>query len=208
MADVIIHGLAPSSYTRTVRMACWEKGLSHELRPADLRADDYPQIHPFRKVPALDHGPVRIYETTAILRYLDDRFDGPSLTPAAPVERAAMETWLSVLNCYLYPDAVRDLVLQYVFPRGPDGQPDQPTIDAAVPRARRTIGLLDRRLADRDWIAGDALSLADLALVPVVASLGRLPVAEAVLGDAPQVARWRDAIARRPSFQQAHAGLG
>lgn len=208
MADVIVHGFAPSSYTRTVRMVCIEKNLTHELVVPDVRDEAYSRVHPFRKVPVIDHGDVRIYETTAIVRYLDEVGTGPSLIPAAPRDRAVMETWLSVLNCYLYPDLVRDIVLAYVFPKGPDGKPDAAKIDAALPRARQELKLLDEQLTGRDWIAGTAPSLADLALAPVIASLTQLPVKDALVGDAPGVLRWLGAIARRPSFVQAHAGLG
>jgi glutathione S-transferase len=207
MADVIVHGIPPSSYTRTVRMVCTEKGLTHELVIPNLGDDAYLRMHPYRKVPVIDHGGVRIYETTAIIRYLDEVGTGPSLLPATARDRATMESWLSVLNCYVYPAVIRDIVLGYIFPKGPDGKPDTAAIEAAVPRARSDLKLLDEQLAGRDFIAGPAISLADLAFAPVVASLTQTPVKDAVLGDAPNVLRWLGAISRRDSFVQAHAGL-
>ena len=69
--------------------------------------------------------------------------------------------------------------------------------------SRRLYGVLDRRLAGRAFIAGDALSIADIACWPWVVSHAGHGVS---LDDFPDVARWFDAIGRRPATQRAFAG--
>lgn len=91
MADVIVHGVAPSTYTRTVRLACEEKGVSHRLEPVEFGSDRLRSLHPFSKIPILEHGKVRVFETLAITRYVDEAFKGPALQPADARGRAVMD---------------------------------------------------------------------------------------------------------------------
>ena len=131
MTTVTLFGPPQSSYVRTARMTCVEKGIEHQLTPVDLGSDAHRALHPFVKVPVLEHGAVRLYETSAICRYLDEAFGGPSLTPREPQARALMDQWISVVDCYLYRDLIKDYVLQYIFPRGADGRPNRAVIDPA-----------------------------------------------------------------------------
>src|SRR5262249_58776627 len=61
------------------------------------------QRHPFRRVPALLHGDFMLYETSAIVAYVDEVFDGPKLTPQDARQRARMNQWISNVNAYFYP---------------------------------------------------------------------------------------------------------
>ena len=88
-----IHGAPVSTWTRTVRMTCVEKGVAHELvltRPGD--APD----HPFGRIPTLELGGVVLFESLAIIGHLDEACPGPSLQPPGVDERARMRTWMSL----------------------------------------------------------------------------------------------------------------
>jgi len=201
MADVVVHGLPPSSYTMTARMACGEKGITHDVSPVQLGTEALAELHPFSKVPILEHGDVRIYETSAICRYIDDEFEGPSLAPSDPKLSALMEQWISVVNCYVYEDWVRQYILQYIFPRGEGGAPDRAAIDAAVPRIDHQLGLLDKDLADRKFLCGDTVSIADIFLTPLLAGIARFDEGKALLGKHPGAARLLGTLVERPAFQ-------
>ncbi|MCP4330437.1 MAG: hypothetical protein GY791_18595 [Alphaproteobacteria bacterium] len=82
MSDVVVYGFPQSTYVRTTRICLQEKGVAYTIESVDLSADDYPTLHPFRKVPAFRHDDFHLYETAAIARYVDMAFDGPALTPA------------------------------------------------------------------------------------------------------------------------------
>ncbi len=82
MTDIVIHGLAPRTYTRTARLACEEKGVPHRLEPIEFGSARHLALHPFGKIPILEHGDVRVFETLAITRYVDEAFKGPALQPA------------------------------------------------------------------------------------------------------------------------------
>ncbi|MEM6954903.1 MAG: glutathione S-transferase family protein [Myxococcota bacterium] len=201
MTQVTIHGLPPSSYTRSVLMTCLEKGIEYTLEVPDLLGPGYDTLHPFRKVPVLEHGRVRLFETSAIVRYLDEVFDGVSLTPSTPAEKAEMEKWISVVNCYLYPPAVPEHILQFVFPRGRGGKPDRARIDAATPKIVQVTNLLNARLEGREFLAGFELSLADLMVVPIIFTLSTMPTADATLNDVPHLMRWLASLSERESFK-------
>ena len=59
--------------------------------------------HRNERVPILRHGDFTVYETSAIVGYIDDAFDGNKLTPADPQKRARMNQWISAVNGYYYP---------------------------------------------------------------------------------------------------------
>ena len=90
MADIIIYGAAMSTYVRTARMACEEKGVVYDLLEVDHLSDEYREVHPFAKMPAMRHGDFVLYETDAIARYVDEAFEGPPLQPADVRARARM----------------------------------------------------------------------------------------------------------------------
>ncbi len=69
MTRLQIYGAPPSTFTRAVRLACHEKGINYELVPTMPSAVG--NLNPFRKIPAIVHGNLTLFETPAILRYLD-----------------------------------------------------------------------------------------------------------------------------------------
>jgi glutathione S-transferase len=207
MATITLYGPAPSSYVRTARMTCVEKGVSHELAPIEFGSDAHRALHPFLKVPILEHGSVRFYETQAIIRYLDAAFPGPSLVPSEPVALATMEQWISVHNCYLYGHLIKDYAFAYILPQLAGKEPDLAAAAAAVPGVEHDLGLLERGLAGKDWLAG-RFSLADLLVAPVVATVAVFPEGGKVLDRMANVRRWLTAIEKRESGALLHPPRG
>lgn len=79
-----LYGADYSVYVRAVRIALAEKEIEYALEPIDIfdaagPADSYLKLHPFGKIPALHHGDFELFETTAILQYIDEAFGGPKL---------------------------------------------------------------------------------------------------------------------------------
>jgi len=207
MADLFIHGSPNSQFLRTTRMACIEKGVPHELRAVgentlpDLKAPAHLKLHPFGRIPVMTHGDFVLYETAAIARYIDEAFDGPALQPADVKERAVMTQWISAANDYLVKDMIWEFVAQYAFPRGPDGNPDMEKIEAARPKIRADLEIVDRHLDGRTYLAGDAVSIADLLLAPVVHYVGEAPDGLVLFDGLASIARWWHAMADRESFK-------
>jgi glutathione S-transferase len=97
---------------------------------------------------------------------------------------------------------VRRYVLQYIFPRGADGQPDRGVIDAALKEMPAQLAALDKAYGAGDWLAGGALSMADLFVAPILAYVERMPEGAALLAAAPNVKRAQATMRARASFIQ------
>jgi glutathione S-transferase len=184
MATVEIIGIAPSTYTRVARMACEEKGVSYELKPATPHAPEVLAIHPFGKIPVLRHGDFEVCETRALAAYIDRAFDGPALFPSNPRDLARAEQWVSLVNTVLDRTMVRTYLFGYFFPKTGDGKPDRAMIDGALPELRAQIALLDKAVKPTGHLAGDRFSFADINLMPILYYLNKLPEAADAIGHA------------------------
>ena len=207
-ASLFLIGDSRSSYVRTARMALAEKGLKYTFDPAPPHSEQVDAISPYGRVPVFRDGETALFETSAIVRYLDETFDGTPLLPANARLRAQMEQWVSMINCHGYDAMVRRYVLQYVFPKGDGGVPDRKTIDASLPEIDQLLTTLDKAYGNRDFLVGDTLTMADLFVAPVVFYLGMFPESKALLEKFPGLRRAHAAMAERESFKQTMPQLG
>ncbi|MEZ5667121.1 MAG: glutathione S-transferase family protein [Alphaproteobacteria bacterium] len=199
MADVTLYGLALSTYTRTVRLALEEKGVAYTLQPVELRSPAHLAVQPFGKIPALRHGNVHLFETPAMLGYIDAAFPGPTLTPAGTMDRVHADQYASIFNDYLYASAIKSFVLPMVFPRGADGKPDMAVVEAGRAQTAGHLAIVDAMLAGTagTYMVGDAFTAADMYALPILFWVERMPGGEALLSGAPRVsACYRVASAR------------
>src|ERR1051326_3713579 len=105
MSDPIVYGFPRSTYVNIVRLVLTHTDVAytfHDLEPV-MGKPEHLALHPFERVPILRHGDFTVYETSAIVAYVDDAFDGPKLTPADPRTRAKLNQWISAINGYYYP---------------------------------------------------------------------------------------------------------
>jgi len=196
-----LYGFPLSTYVRTARMACVEKGVIYELEPLSPAECQARRLHPFGKIPVMEHDGLRLFETSAIVRYIDASFDGPPLQPDGRIEQARMEQWISAIGDTIYDAMIRRCVLQYAFPRREDGQPDRKVIVPALKQTRRQLEVLDEAYGDRSFLDGDNLSLADLFLAPILFYLARIPPeGPGLLEAAPNVRRGIAVMENRTSF--------
>lgn len=200
MADVTIYGVSASTYTRTARLACVEKGITHTLEPVELGSDAHAKLHPFKKIPAMRHGEFVVFETGAIGRYVDRAFPGPALQPKDTRELARMDQWMSAISDYCYEAMIREIVIQRVVVPMRGGKPDEAMINAAWPKVEYQLGVLEQTLGKSQFLAGGALSLADLTLVPIVFYVKLQPEGAPMLAKHKGVSAWFDRMAARPSF--------
>ncbi len=200
MADLVLHGFPPSTYMRTARLACEEKGVPYTIAGFEFGSAEHRAVHPFLKMPAMTHGDVRLFETLAIAVYVDEAFDGPRIQPADAAGRASMFQWVSVLLDYVYPTVVGGLVLpRLVYPQR--GQAvDEDALRDNLPNIETQLALIDDNLGASGFMAGGALSIADFFYVPVLAYTGITPEGGELLKKFGNIERWQDAMAARESF--------
>jgi len=204
MTEPILYGPAISTYARTCRLALAEKGQPYTLVEVDIDAGaqktpEHLARHPFGKVPAFEHDGFALYETAAIARYIDEAYPGPALQPEDVRARARMNQAISIVDAYAYPSLIFPILIERLAAALEDREPDEAAIAAALPRARSSIAAFEGLLADGPYLAGDALSLADLHLVPVLAYAVQTPEGAALLAAAPRLTEWWARMQARPS---------
>jgi len=200
MADVIIYGPSASTYVRTARLACAEKGITHTLEQCAPGSEEQTKLHPFKKVPAMRHGDFVLFESGAIGRYVDRTFQGPALQPKDPKELARMDQWMSAVSDYCYQAMIREIVIQRVLVPMRGGKPDEAMIKAAWPKSEYQLGVLEHALAKSPYLAGNALSLADLMLLPIMFYVKLQPEGGPLVAKHKALGAWFDRMAARPSF--------
>lgn len=210
-----LHGLEISVYTRIARLVAAEKALAVELRALDpfdaaaWAAAGGPALHPFRRIPVLDHDGFRLYETAAIARYLDALAADPPLVPTAPQAAARLAQAVAILDAYGYRAMVWDLfVAETRRPAETGSAPDPAVVDRGRRTTARVLAALDALRGDAPFLAGPAPGLADLHAWPMIAYLAEAPTGRAVLAEGgPGWRAWVDRMADRAAVAATRSPL-
>lgn len=202
MSKLELFGLQPSSYVRTAMMAFAAKGVAFDLTPVDFRAAEYKQHHPFRRMPAMRHGDVALYEALAIAVYVDSAFDGPALQPASSAERAQMFQWISVINDYVYGSLVGGCIAERFLKPMRGQTPDEEVIRIARPKIAEHLDILNTALTRQSYLAGDQFSLAECFLAPILFYFAHTPEGHEMLPDYPALQAWQTRVAQMPGYDQ------
>jgi len=177
--DFIVHTIPGSPFARAVMVALEEKGLAWRvspLAPGGLKQPAHLARHPFGRMPAVEHGDFTLYETQAILRYIDRVAPKPPLTPADPRAAARMDQLMNISDWYLFQGVGNVIAFQRVVgPRVFGVIPDEAVIAACLPKARTVFDEIARLLGDQAFLAGDAFSLADAMVAPQMDFLAQTP---------------------------------
>lgn len=210
MTAPIVYGARYSTYTRSVLLALEEKGVEYRLSEIDVFRDGVPpgylERQPFGRIPSFEHDGFRLYETAAILRYVDEALPGPALQPADPRGRARVTQIVSILDSYAYRAMVWDI---FVERRDrPDGRaPDEEKIRGGVDRSRACLRAIAGLMGSHRYLAGDALTLADLHAVPILAYLRLTPEGQELIDTEPSLIRWLELVSARPSVAATRSPL-
>jgi glutathione S-transferase len=207
MTEIIVHGISFSPYVRSVAMALEIKGLPYRHEhialapgPGSLGSVEHRRLHPFGRVPILDDGGFRIYETQAILRYLDARYPHAPLQPTAPESIGRMSQAMGIHDCYLFTQAVRPIGAERVVrPVLFGAVPDEAVVAQALPATQVCLTALDRVLGDDPFLAGDALSLADILVAPQLHMISAAPEVRAMLGGT-RLFDWLERMLQHPAM--------
>jgi glutathione S-transferase len=201
MAKPTVYGADYSVYVRIVRLVLAEKGIDYELVPVDVFAAEgtptwYFEHHPFGRIPAFEHDGFRLFETSAIARYVDEAFDGPALQPKDPHGRARMNQIIGMLDAYAYRSMVWDVAVERLEKEAPD----EALIANGLRQAETVLRVLTALKAPGPWLLGDQLTLADLHAASIIAYFLKVPEGQKLLAAFADIQAWWDGIAKRPSL--------
>jgi glutathione S-transferase len=206
VAEFIVHSIPGSPYGRAVLMTLEERGTSYRLvpvTPPDHRGPAHLARHPFGRIPVLEHGDFTMYETQAILRYLDRILPGSSFTPVEPRAAARMDQLMNVNDWYLFQGVGTVIPFQRIIaPRLLGKSPDESAIAAAMPKAHTVFDALARELGTQPYFGGSVPTLADLLLAPHVDFFALVPEWSALTATHPNLPAWIERMRARPSMQE------
>ena len=170
--------------------------------PGAARSPEHLARHPFGRIPAFEHDGFALYETQAILRYVDRVLPQPPLTPADPRAAARMDQVMNITDWYVF-QGVNNVIgfERIVRPRLLNQPADEAAVAAAVPKGQVAFKELARLLGERNNFAGDAVTLADLHLASQLAFLAQTPEWRTLTAETPNVVAWLARMEARPSFQ-------
>ncbi len=212
MAHPIVYGPAGSTYVWSTRLTLAEKGVTHRLVEVPFgahREAEHIERQPFAKVPAFEHDDFMLYETQAIIRYIDERFAGTPLQPEDVHRWSRMNQLIGIVDAYAWPAIAGKILYNRVLvPRFLGGTPDEEAIEAAMPRARLCLSEIARLMEDYPFLAGEHLSLADLMVFPLLYYFARIPEGAAPLAEHPKLGEWLGRIDERQSVRVTRPNFG
>lgn len=201
-----VYGHPASTCTRKVLCVLAEKGVSAEFVMVDImkgaqKSEEHLARHPFGVVPAFedDDGFV-LYESRAIIRYLDGKLSGAALTPKNPQDQARMEQWISVEQSYFSPPAMK-AILEVFFAPMKGSTPDADVIAKGKADAAKALDVLERALVGKDYLVGD-FSLADITYAPYLQYLFDTKAGD-IIAERPNVSAWASRVLERSSWKKA-----
>jgi glutathione S-transferase len=189
-------------------MTLAEKGQEAEfvlvdIRKGEQKTPEHLVRHPFGVIPTLEDNEFSMYESQAIMRYLDEKLPGTSLQPRDLKERAQMNQFMSIEYSYLGAPAGQ-IALQIIVGKMSGKAPDAAIVEAAKVEAAKALDVADKTLAGREYLAGSSFSLADISWMPPVQHIVQSGL-EDLISDRPNVATWWQRVSARPSWKKIAA---
>ena len=210
MPDVTLFGFPRSVYVQMAGIVLTHKEVRyafHDLE-TEMNEPSHLALHPFNRVPILRHGEFTLYETSAIVAYVDETFPGPALQPRDIRGRARMDQWISMVNSYFYPYMIYHVSHERnVFPEL--GIPsDENVVAHALPKIEVALQVTERQLAQGGlYLLGPELTLADFYLLPCAYSFSFAPEAKAMYPRFPAFNAWRERMEALPAIKKLRASL-
>jgi glutathione S-transferase len=195
-----------SSNARRVRLTAHHLGLKLEEVSVNLLDEGdrrrLAEINPNGKLPVLDDSGFVLWESCAIMQYLADQAPHQTVYPQDPQARADVNRWMFWACQHLSP-AVGIMTWENLWKAMCGmGGPDPAELLRGEQEVRQFAAVLEQHLAGREWVAGKALTLADLAIAPsfMYIERARLPLAEF-----PNLMAWFARIQALPAWQATDA---
>ncbi len=188
-----------STYSRRVRVALLEKQIAFEPVVVDMarrqhREPAYLALNPYGRVPTLEEDGFVLYESTAILNYLEATHPKPPLVPADARQRALVDMHMKLCDIQMTRHAGT-----IIFPKRflPKERWNEAAMADAKSEIEKHLAILDRQLAGKSFLVAEQFTLADICYLPF---LEFLPLME--IAPPPDVAAWSERLLARPSARE------
>jgi len=206
MSTFVVHTVPGSPAARAVMATLIEKGASFRvagLAPGAHKVEPHLSRHPFGRMPVLEHDNFTLYETQAILRYLERALPAPALIPEGRKDAARMDQVMGISDWYLFQGV--DSVIGFhriIGPRLMGLAPNETAIAAAMPLAHAVFGELSRLLGEKAYLVSQQVTLADLIVAPHMDFLAQTPEWGALTRDRSNLIKWLARMNGRACMQR------
>jgi len=191
-----LHYHPMSTYSRRACMALLEKNVPHELVLVDMaarkhREPAYLALNPYGRVPTLQEGDFLLYESTAILAYLERQYPEPALVPADAQGRALVDMHMKLCDIQMARQAGT-----IMFPKRflPKERWDEKAMAQAKGEIEKHLAILETQIGGRQFLVGDRYTLVEICYTPFVQFFPLMDITPP-----PAVARWIARMLERPS---------
>ena len=205
--SVRLHVFPPSPRAFKVLVVAHHLGLDYELALCDLTKGDqksaaYAAINPNQRMPSLEDGDFRLWESNAIIQYLAMKKPESGLLPADERSRADVARW-QFWESTTWDPACAILVYERAIKRFfGGGAPDPVEVEKGLQRFHRAAKVLDGHLRGRTYVCGNRLTIADFA---IGADLTMAEPAQLPLEGYGEIRRWGEMLAELPAWQRTRA---
>ncbi|ARD70012.1 Glutathione S-transferase BbdE (plasmid) [Aminobacter sp. MSH1] len=232
---VLYHGLA-STCSKKVRLSLYEKGIPFESKLLDLQKfeqhdSEYLKLNPNGVVPTLVHNGQPIIESSLIIEYIEDAFDGPLLQAKDAFTRYKVAYWLKYSDDVAYKAVYaptwhalkdrasaqlsqeqQDATLSRVptrerrdrWKKMADGGYSEDELADAYEKMNACLDYAEKSLEkDGPWLAGEHYTLADIAMIPFIDRIKNLRPEFMESDQYPALNEWYERMSKREAFQKA-----
>ncbi|MEM7746174.1 MAG: glutathione S-transferase family protein, partial [Pseudomonadota bacterium] len=161
---ITVYGRATSSNVQLVMWAIGELGLAHERldfghKHGGIDTAEYRAMNPNGRVPVMKDGDLVMFESGAIARYLCEKYGSAPFWPDALEDRARLDVWCEWVKATLAPLWAQPIFWSLLkFPPGEGGE----TVQAAAEQVKPLFRILDQRIGEGPWLAGEDFTFGDL----------------------------------------------
>jgi glutathione S-transferase len=202
-----IYGMSGSPFVRRTELVLVEKSIDYELialsrDDGDLQTTEYLAKNPRGRVPVMEDGDLTLYESQAIVEYLEERYPEPTLIPKDFGDRGHMR--VAEMECLIYFSNALTALARAVFMVAPENR-DKDKVSSALHDVSLELDRLEQRGSSRGdvYLMGDNMTRVDLTWLPFVELVGR---AGAGIDDKKYgwTKKWRSTLSTRPSYDKTY----
>jgi len=210
MSTLILYGIPISTYVRTVRLLLEGASADYTLTGVNIfngesQSADYLAKNPFGKVPTLEVDGELLYETNAIVEYLDAVVADRKFSPSEPLLQARMRQIMAIIDSYLYPAAISTIVIQRLIVPSQGGKTDEALVQSAIAPAQTAVGAIEALAVGSPYLLGSEIGIVDFYLIPIFVYLSKTPEFAAITAQAPKLRAWWDHASQLPAVKKVCA---
>ena len=207
-ANVQIYGPEFSNFVRSVSLICEENGINYSSgweingEKVEYKSEEHIALHPYGKMPVLVDGDTVIPETTAICQYLLAKHTDENQFDLSDREFAQHNAFCAIVSIYIDKAILRDYLLEFVFPKGEEGQVRLDVVQANIPEVEKALEVVEHSLKTENFLNKEKLTIVDALLAPILHYLSGLPAPFNIISKYPVATAYLDKLMSRSSCQK------